>query len=84
MRDESVGRIVRDEVPRELGGEMLRGRGAASERREHLLAFGDPALLVGLAEHDLVAGLMQAVAKVELARLTAPKPALPRRRWTSP
>ena len=57
-RDERVRRIVRDEVPRELGREMLRGRGAARERREHLLAFRDPALLVCLAEHDLVAGLV--------------------------
>ena len=46
-------RLVGDEMPRELGGDVLRGRRMAREIGEHRAALLDAVVGIGLADHRL-------------------------------
>ena len=54
-------------MARELLRDMLRGRRMAREIGEHGAALIDAGIGIALAEHDLLAGLVQALVEDEFA-----------------
>ena len=54
-------------MPRELFRDMLRGRRMAREIGQHRAALIDAAIGIALAEHDLIARLVQAFVEDEFA-----------------
>ena len=64
-----VGRIVRDEIGRDLAAQMCRGRRMVHQNIDRLIDFGEPAALDGMAEKNLVAVIMP--RRIEFERAVA-------------